>query len=245
MTKRIRRHEFIFLLIWPAFASILSLVLDAQIYTSMFLFFGVPAVYLSWKHPNLIKKSLVFSLIFSVPATFFIDYVMQLTNGWMIERIELPHIQILEHVSLLQIIWLILFTYFIVIYYEVFFDRSISKVIYPRTKWLLLAALGVIGFVVSNHFFNPEALYINYFYLKIGVISVLMPLLVFTIGKSSLYSKFLKVGGYFFFVTLIYEITALRLEQWSFPAKEQFIGHVSLFKHSFPVEELIFWIILS
>ena len=48
---------------------------------------------------------------------------------------------------------------------------------------------------------------------------------------------------YFSFVYISHELTALYLGQWRFPG--DYIGWVSMFGIQFPVEELIFWIILS
>lgn len=240
------RHEFFVLLLWPIIASIASLAVGAQIYLSLFLFFGVPALYLSFKHPELIKKSLFFSVVFSIPAAFLLDYVMEYTQAWAIGRMEFPHFWILEYVSLLQIIWLILYVYLVVMYYEAFFDRSVKRLVYPRTKNLVIIAVAILGFLTLAHFFNQEVLHVNYFYLKIGLVAVLLPLVVFWIRRRRyVTAKFLKVGAYFFAYTLLYELTALELQQWSFPAAQQFVGHVTLLGHTFPFEELFFWIMIS
>lgn len=245
LKKKVSKLEFAVLLIWPIVASLLSFLFNAQIYLSLLLFLGVPAVYLSCRHPKLIKKSLLFSVIFSLPAAFLLDYVMEYTNGWAIGRMELPHIWILQHVSLLQIIWLILYSYLIVIYYEAFFDRNVSKSVYARTKDLIILGVGTVCLLIFFHYIAKSALYINFFYLKIGLVAVLLPLLVFWIRTPSVTAKFFKVGSYFFFFTLIYELTALQLGQWSFPARNQFIGHVTLAGSTFPVEELFFWVMIS
>lgn len=50
---------------------------------------------------------------------------------------------------------------------------------------------------------------------------------------------------YFFFFSLVYELTALTLGQWSFPAENQFIGFVEFLGLRFPLEEFIFWIMLG
>jgi len=42
---------------------------------------------------------------------------------------------------------------------------------------------------------------------------------------------------------LIYELTAVKLEQWHFPG--QYIGWIDLFGLKFPFEELLFWMGLS
>ena len=120
MEQKLTKYEFVVLLMWPVVASIVSIVCNAEIYVSLLLFLGVPAIYLSSRHPKLIKKSLFFSFIFAIPAVFLIDYVMQFTHAWAIERMEVPPVWILQHISLLYTIWLFLYTYLIIIYYEVF-----------------------------------------------------------------------------------------------------------------------------
>jgi hypothetical protein len=246
MKRTVSRHEFLTLLLWPIVASLLSVALQAQIYLGLFIFFGLPAIYLSWRHPHLIKKSLFFSVIFSVPAAFFLDYVMEYTGGWAIGAMEFPHVWILQYVSLLQIIWLILYVYLVVMYYKVFFDRNHARMLYPRTKNLIILGVAVLGFLTIAHYFNQELLHIDYFYLKIGLIAVLLPLAVFWVRRRHYVTgKFLKVGAYFFGFTLLYELTALHLGQWNFPAAHQFIGQVTIGGYMFPLEEFLFWILIS
>ena len=55
--------------------------------------------------------------------------------------------------------------------------------------------------------------------------------------------KFFKTAAYFFYLTFIYEVTALQLGWWDFPSTN-FIGWVSIFNVRFPLEELIFWLFL-
>jgi hypothetical protein len=206
----------------------------------------MPALFLSWRHPQLIKKSALFALLFSLPAVFLMDYVMHYTHGWAIGEMEFRAVWMLEYISLLNIIWLFLYVYLVVMYYEAFFDRNTNKVIYPRTKNLIIIAVIVIGAVTLLHFFNREFLSIDYFYLKVGLGAVILPLVVFWFRRRHVVSaKFLQVGAYFFGYNLLYELTALELNQWSFPSEEQFIGHVSLMGHTFPLEEFLFWIVLS
>ncbi len=240
-----KKHQFIILLCWPIIAAILSTLFNAGLYSSLFLFFVVPCLYLSYYNPKLIKKALVFSLACSISMAFLFDYVMELTGAWRLGRMEFPQVWFLQYVSLIQIFWLFFYIYLIVIYYETFFDRSVRKIIYPRTKWLFLLMLSILAFVVFGHFFFPDLLYINYFYLKAGIVLILLPLLAFLFKFPTVYRKFFKVGLFFFYFNFIYEITALGLKQWSFPAENQFIGQVTFYSLSFPVEELFFWIIIG
>ena len=53
----------------------------------------------------------------------------------------------------------------------------------------------------------------------------------------------MKVAAYFFYLTLVYELTALTLGWWSFPSS-QFIGWVEIAGIRFPFEEFFFWLVL-
>ena len=91
---------------------------------------------------------------------------------------------------------------------------------------------------------KPELLIIPYFYFVGGVVLVLIPVISVLFKFPNLIVKFSKMGAYFFYSSIIYEITALKLGLWDFPG-DQFIGWVSIFGTVFPFEELFFWIILG
>jgi len=245
MKSSVNKHEFRMLLLWPVFASVASFVLKADFYVSIFLFLIAPAIYLSYKHPRLIRKSAIFSVLMAVPFAFLFDYVMQLTGAWVLGRMFLPEIKILEYISLGQVLWGFCFAYLVVVYYEIFFDKVSAKVFYPRTKWLVGILAFVLGSVIIGHFFHPDLLYINYFYLKAGFFMFLVPLIALLVSASHLRMKFLKVGLFFAYYMFLYEITALELGQWSFPATHQFIGFANIFNLSLPIEELIVFIVLG
>lgn len=243
--KRVNKSEFTLLFLWPVIAAMLSLAFNAEIYFSMFLFLIVPSIYLSRKHPHLIRKTTVFSLAMSIPIAFLFDYIMESTEAWALGRMAFPHFWIIEYVSLLQIIWLFFYAYLVIMYYEVFFDKSVSKLTYPRTKWFFILMILILAFVVFSHIFYPLLLNINYFYLKGGIILGLLPLAVFFFEFPALISKFIKIGLFFAYYTLVYELTALSLHQWYFPNENQFLFYVNIFGHRFPFEELFFWIFIG
>ena len=72
---------------------------------------------------------------------------------------------------------------------------------------------------------------------------VLIPLLISLFKFPNLSKKFFLAGSYFFFFAFVYELTALKLGWWKFIGND-FIGWVSIFKLSFPFEELFFWFLL-
>lgn len=241
-----KRHELLGLVIWCIVASFASLIFNAEIYGSLLLFFGLPSIYLSYRYPQHIRKSAVFSLLISIPFAFLFDYVMESTGGWTLGRMALPNIWIIGHVSLFQIIWLFTYSFFILMYYLVFYKSSRRGALYQkRFPYFVAAMLIILLAVIFGHFFFPELLYIHYFYLKAGIVVILLPTLAILGSHPALDKKMLKVGAFFLYYCLVYEVTALKLDQWSFPAHNEFIGLIHFHGYAFPLEELLFWIMLG
>jgi hypothetical protein len=53
----------------------------------------------------------------------------------------------------------------------------------------------------------------------------------------------LKTGAYFFYLSFLYEILAIHYGWWGFHS-ENFIGWFSILGTKFPLEELVWWIML-
>ena len=65
------------------------------------------------------------------------------------------------------------------------------------------------------------------------------------LGFPKFLNRYLKIAAYFFIFNFIYEVTAVKLNQWSFPTRNQLIGMVDFMGAHFAVEELIFWMVLT
>ncbi len=234
------------LIIWPIVASLISFFVRADIMVSMLLFFGVPAVYLSILKPSCMKMATIFSAIASVPLAIIIDYVMELTGGWFLPYSVFGDFRLFGYVTVEQIIWLFLYLYLVAMFYEKFLDKSCTHQLYsPKMKYFAAVLFILLGLFLAALLINPQLLEIHYFYLKIGLLFVL-PIFIFYLLKfPDFYLKFFLTGVYFFSLSLIYEITALLLGQWTFPSEHQFIGYIGFGAVRFPLEELIFWITLG
>jgi hypothetical protein len=90
----------------------------------------------------------------------------------------------------------------------------------------------------------PQLFSIQYFYLVCGVFTVLIPITLFLMKYPGLRSKFVVTGSYFFYLGLVYEFTALARYWWFFPSDSKYLGIVSVFGVSFPLEELLFSLML-
>ena len=109
-----------------------------------------------------------------------------------------------------------------------------------------MSALSVLATALLLYGISPEILTFNYAYLILGTSSFvpfIFPAVRNRVLILPLITRFAKVALFFFFVHLAHELTAVKLGQWYFPA--QSIGYLELVGIRFPVEEFVFWIVLS
>lgn len=241
--SRQHRLDVLAVLAFPILASALSFLFKANAFTSVLLFFGLPAAYISARNHTYIKKAVVFSICTSLPAIVVIDYIAHATGQWLIPNSILPW-RLFGYVSIEVLVWAFLNFYAVIVFYEFFLSHHHTKRLWNhRGKQLLLLILGVTLLFLTLFFVYPTALLLPYFYLLFGVILVLLPTLKELSGHPKLIRNFFITAVYFFYLSFLYEITALKLDWWRFPSTE-FIGSVTLLNVSFPFEELIFWLFL-
>lgn len=243
MNKNLKKLDIFLLILFPILSVLISFAFKVNFLTSALLFFGLPSIYLSVRTPSQIKKALIFSLIFLIPFCFIIDYIAILDHSWFVPLTVFPF-HILGVIPVEDFIWGYLITYSIVIFYEHFFGKNKSEIINKRMIHLILPLfiLLLIFFVVL--FTNPGLLIIPYAYLWMGTVFVLLPIIIFLLFFPSFSNKYIKVASYFFFLTILFEITGLQLNHWTFPGNN-FIGWVNIFGYHFPLEEFFFLCVLG
>lgn len=243
--KQIGNKDLLLVLAWPVFASVLSIALRVNYFWSIFFFLFVPAAYISYRNQQYIKKIALFSTVISLPLAIVFDYIMEVTGSWLTLS-TIFSFKLFGYIMIEDLIWLFLWIYFVAIFYESFIDkRQKAKLYKPNLKYAgIIGILLIVAFAIA-YLFNPALLNIEFFYLKMGILAGVLPLLITLIKFPKLSGKFIKTGAFFLVHALLYEITALRLNLWSFPAKNQFLGFVTIFGETFPFEELIFWVILG
>jgi hypothetical protein len=243
MAKRVSlAKDLAVVLLCPLFATAISFLFKTNSMASIFLFLGLPAIYLSVRAKEHIKKSAIFSVITGV-IIIPIDYIAHLNKQWLIQQSIIPY-KLFGFVTLEAIVWAILNIYLVVMFYEYFLDKHLTKKLWsPNFKYLFVIILVSIFSFILVLFGAPFLLKISYFYLILGLAAILLPLLLELLAAPKLISKFFKMGAYFFYLSFLYEVTALKLGWWSFPGI-QFVGWLSVFGVRFPLEEFVFWIIL-
>ena len=234
----------ILILIYPIIASIVSLIVKASFFDSIIIFFFIPSLILSFYNKHFIKKITLFSVILSIPIVMVVDYIMHLTGGWFVYSTIFAS-RFLGYVPFEDFIWGFFYVYFVLMFYETFLDKHCKpNLYYPKLKYLVILFLLFIGIFLYVYAREPRFLNISYFYLKFGVFLVIIPISFLILKFPKLYAKIFKIGVYFFYITLLHELTSLQLGQWGFPKENQLIFIINLFGLRFPFEELFFFIML-
>lgn len=241
--KKRESIDLAIILIWPIIAALISFTLKVNAFMSIVLFLIIPSVYISIRGRQYIKKAVIFSLISSISIMIIIDYIAHFTRTWIIPNSIIPF-RLFNFVSLEVILWAFFTCFFVIMFYEYFLDKHVTKRLWnKKMKYLFMASIILFAVFLLLFFNLPEALKIPYFYISWGVIVLLIPFLFQLFKYPKTTSKFFLAAAYFFYLHFIYEVTGLRLGWWEFPGKE-FIGWISILGTNFPLEELLFWFIL-
>jgi hypothetical protein len=248
-----RKNDFVLVIIFPLVALFLSFLFKANFLISTLMFFGLPSIWLSFKHKRSIKKTLFFSAVFTIPLAVIIDYIMVVSGAWYIVdtifTFRLFNIIVLE-----QFVWAFSYCYLIIIFYEYFFDTKVKesvfyffgkheKVFTKPMKRLVAALVVAISIFFVFLLINPSLLQIKYAYVLIGLIVFFIPLAIFLLEFPNLFTKFLKVSIYFFYLSILVELAGIKLNHWIFPG-QYFVGWFNFFGHTIPLEEFFFYFVI-
>lgn len=226
------------------FAFIITFVFKTNFLVSTILFFVFPSIYLSARDRGVIRKSAIYSLLFTVPLTTFLDYMAVLDRSWFVPE-TIFNSRLFGVVPYEDFIWAFFFVYLIIVFYEYFLDYGKKKDRLPKSVLpmvLIFNILLVVFFIILK--INPDLLHVEYFYLKGGIIVALFPLMLVFAFFPLLLKKCFVTTIYFSPLFLSFELAGLYAGQWEFN-EGKFIGMVGISKLLFPVEELVFWIILG
>ena len=138
-----------------------------------------------------------------------------------------------------------LWVYFPIIFWEHFYERQVRESLWTKrmTRLACVFLLSSLA-IITAWAWMPTLLQIPYFYFVGTVLLIAIPLALEVISHPSMGLKFVRVGLYFAYVGILYELTALKLGQWIFPS-DKFFGWVEIVGLRFPIEELFAWILLG
>ncbi|OGM99696.1 MAG: hypothetical protein A3B91_01490 [Candidatus Yanofskybacteria bacterium RIFCSPHIGHO2_02_FULL_41_29] len=189
----------------------------------------------NWK--KVISGSLVFGLLFGV----ILEFIAHVTLAWQVPNTIFPF-RILGASTIEGLIGYIPMTLLVLVFYEHFFDEDISHKISPRIWSAIIPAILAIVLITFIYLTNPSRLMFSHPYLKIGLAAII-PMIWQITRKPSLLLKYLKLSASLFFVFFIFEIVGVTFNYWIFPGNN-YMGMVTYLGRTFPVEEIIFWMLL-
>jgi len=175
--KQFLKLDIVLLVVFPTLSVVLSLTLHANYLVSTLLFFGLPCVYLSFRTPKRISKTLIFSLIFSVISVFITDLIAILNKAWI--TYSMFDYQVLGFIPIEDFIFGFLFVYAVVIFYEHFMDKGKNELVDSRFKYFVLGGIIMISVIFFLLFKDPSLLSIQYSYIWLGTLFGLVPLVIF------------------------------------------------------------------
>ena len=228
MNSEKKRDLLIITLIY-LFCAAAIIFLKINFLFSVILLFGLPSSYISFKSRGIIRKTLVYSAVFVIPLTAIGYYMGVLSKTWN---------------TSLMIPWMFIYLYFIISFYEYFYDEDKKKdKMSKNMKYLIWINLTLIILFTIIYFLNKDLLNIKYFYAILILVVFVFPIVFINWNFPSLIKKVTIQGAYFFLLSLIYELIALHLGYWTF-GEGNYIGWVTLFGYGMPFEEIL-WLILA
>ncbi len=238
--SKTKRNDLIIISIFLIIAPLLSFTFKTNLLTSIILFYGLPAILLSFRVPQCIKRASAFSFI--VTALFFvIDYVAVLDGAWWVSTIFKN--RLLEVLPIEDSIWFFIANYLVILFYEYFDDDQSNTMKKSKIAYLIGIVVTIILVFFALFVFYPQLLVLPYAYSWIALIFLVLPSIMMLVMYPKLRFKFIRTNLYVFMLHITFEITALKLGHWNFPGNN-FIGWVEAGNVRFPVEELVAFIML-
>lgn len=184
-------------------------------------------------------RKLIWSLfIFGGLFGFVFDFIATVYKAWVVEKLVFSY-KILGILPIDDIFGFVVMTLLIITFYEHFVDderhQEISKNVAPLVFVTAILTVTVVGSFILNFWIS-----LPYAYFILGCIAIILPIII-SVKHFGLFTKFLYVGIFFFFVWLLAEIAAVQTGGWYFPG--QYIGNITLIGLTFPFEELFFWML--
>lgn len=224
-------------------AYVLPLYFSGNLLTSILMYLAVPAAYLCWRRRKNYKKIILASATLGLLFGMGYDIVAEFYGAWATNYDNtILDILVIGRTPLGDFIWAFLIPFSIFVFYEHFLDDEKVKSISHHWKCAVIAGALVFLTPVIYFILHPNTKTFPFAYLILGIISIL-PLVGLFFKRRRFVRKILLVGAFYFAVNLVFEISALALQQGDYPG--QYVGWMTFAGARFPLEELFLWIIPS
>jgi hypothetical protein len=202
--------------------------------------FSLPSVlYLSLRRPKPWKKIIVSTIIFGTLFGFFFEFIQEFNQSYAVIHAVFPKLfgvvpadNVLGHTMMA----LLTFTF-----YEHFISKQKTDTVSPRIKYsLLLAGVAIVG-TLGLYYIRPALLELRYSYAYLGCLAIIPPI-IYAYRHPRSIGELTAMIPFFFVLYIVVELLAVKHSWWIYPGYT-YIGHVTLFGATFPIEELLFWML--
>lgn len=238
--KLSKKLDLPIILIWSFCAFLLSFGVGVNYLITIFLFSVVPSVYLVWRdRGRALSKTLIFSLVFSIPCLLIIDFLAHKDGSWL--NFSTLGLTMFGTYPLDDYLWAVFYIFYFIYFYEYFYDGDHIKRKLPKVfrTFTFIAIILSLLFVIATAYF--PGLVIPYFYAWFIFMMVLFFPVIILIRHRISHEAIIKTSLFFIIPSLLYEYVANVMGNWVFPG-HHFIGHISMFGVTYPLEEFL-WIL--
>jgi hypothetical protein len=205
---------------------------------SGFMFLIPSVVYLALREKKQWNKIIIATLLFGGIFGFIFEFIAEHSQAYHVTS-TLFQFQILGVLPIDNVLGHMMMTMLTVIFYEHFVDRltnsRISKNIFLALIPGACALLTILILYKTNNL--PS---VQYPYLWMGLAAIVSPILL-SIKRPQFFKNMAVTAVYFFFLYFLVEIIAVSYSWWIYPGT--YIGWVHVATISFPIEELLFWML--
>lgn len=237
---RNKKIDFLIVVLILLGASTLSFFLRPKNIPLGILYLGLPSLYLFIRQKKNYKKIFWGVIIFGVIFGTVFDFILTINKAWIAQGLSIPWM-LFGVWPVDDVFGYVFMALFIFVFYEHFIDDERHKKLSKRHAKMLLLSLLVLGMTMFAYFVNPDFLKISHVYLWGGLAAIAFPI-IFSIFNPHIIKKLSVLAVFFFFVWLLLEIVGVKIGGWAFPGSG-YIGYASIFGVTFPIEEIIFWML--
>lgn len=210
---------------------------------SLVLIFLVPILYLSCRSFSKIRKVAIFSLAVSIPVAITFELIAFGDNAWYVPQSTFAF-RLFGVIPIEDLLWQFMTVYLIIIFYEHFCNKEFLPSISPKIHIMNYVLYSIALVVVAIFTICASIIKIPYAFLWLGILFFPIQIVLFLWKYPQFSRSFLRVQLYFLYTHMIFELIGVKFSHWVFGGSH-YIGWVSVLGQRFPLEELIFVMLLG
>lgn len=243
MNREVKWFDIFIIFTLPLISTWLITSFHLSFLLNVLCFFGLPPLYLFFRNPQIVKKTVLFALIPWLPLTFIWEYLAYMDDIWFVPS---PIRLLRGSIPYEDLFWGFLYLLHGISVWEFFFNskRYTRSLFPPQMKYLIVGLYIVLGIFFILYILAPQYLYLPYFFIWMGVLFCLIPPFLFLFRHPDFLPRLLILIPYFFLSFGLMEYVALVEKHWYFPGLH-YLGVINFFGYRLPSDEIIFLWILS